>query len=344
MNIFRFGEIKGRISWGSITAGVITVIAVSILLSILGSSIGLFMFEPTSENPASGIGTTIGIWTAICFLISLSLGGLVAGKLAGIDGGIHGFLVWGTTLIIALIFGIFLAVGAIKATGNILGSISSVAGSVLSSVGSVVESGVSGLANQAENIFGDIDIDMDENPEEIRANVRQALRRSGVRELQPEYIQNQLKGVKDDLGRAVKLVLRNPNDADRVIDGFTSRLSARVDKFTDNIDRDDITRAIANNSSMTKAEVDQTVDEYIEFRDRAVSAGKEQLENLRENIEQAKQQWQHTKQNALEEVEKASNKAAYSGIISFLALLVGAVLCSLTGSFGSKKTEEGYDV
>ena len=55
-------ELKGRVSWGSVFGGVMTVLAISVLLSILNSSIGLFMFEPLSDHPAAGIGTAVGIF------------------------------------------------------------------------------------------------------------------------------------------------------------------------------------------------------------------------------------------------------------------------------------------
>ena len=84
-----------------------TVLAISVLLSILNSSIGLFMLNPLSEHPASGIGTAVGIGSAVILVAGMTAGGFVAGKLAGMDGIIHGFLVWATTLIVAVILGIF---------------------------------------------------------------------------------------------------------------------------------------------------------------------------------------------------------------------------------------------
>lgn len=107
-----------------------TVLAISVLLSILNSSIGLFMFDPLSDHPVAGIGTAVGIGSAIILVAGMAAGGFVAGKLAGMDGMIHGFLVWATTLIVAVVLGIFLAVGAAKMTVNTLGAVSSVTGSV----------------------------------------------------------------------------------------------------------------------------------------------------------------------------------------------------------------------
>ena len=94
MKKLSFAELKGRVSWGSVFGGVMTVLAISVLLSILNSSIGLFMFDPFADNPVSGIGTTVGIGTAVALIVSMIAGGFVAGKLAGVDGLIHGFLVF----------------------------------------------------------------------------------------------------------------------------------------------------------------------------------------------------------------------------------------------------------
>jgi len=338
-----FTDLRRRVSWGSVFGGVVTVMAISVLLTILASSISLFMLDPQAEHPASGIGTNVGIWTAVSFIISFTAGGFVAGKLAGADGMIHGFLVWATTTILTVILTFSLISGAVKLTGNILGSVSSVAGHVISGVGSAVGSGVSKAADGLESVFGDMDIDGDVDMREVKQDVRQALRKSGIRELQPEYLQREMRGVRSDLQRSVKRLAKNPNDADRVISGFTNRLSERTDKITRNIDRDDLTRAIANNTNMSKAEVDRTVDEYIELFNNAKEKGEEQIQNLQQSLEQAKQDWEVMKQEAREKADKATNAAARSALWSFFALLVGAVLCVFAGSFGTKKTQEGYE-
>ena len=40
------------------------------------------MLDPLSEHPASGIGTAVGIGSAIILIVSMAAGGFVAGKLA----------------------------------------------------------------------------------------------------------------------------------------------------------------------------------------------------------------------------------------------------------------------
>lgn len=335
--------LRHRISWGSIFAGTVTVLAISILLSILSTSIGLFMFDPLSDHPTSGIGTTVGIWTAIALIISLISGGFVAGKLAGEDGFIHGFLVWATTLIITVILGAMLAAGAVKLTANILGSVSSATGSVLSGVGSVVKDGASEISDQAKDVFGNIDLNTNLNGNNLQKNVRDALRRSGVKEFQPYYLQNQLNQVKTDLKKTIKKVVANPEDANDIINNFLDRLQNRTENFAKSINREDLTRAIANNSDMSQAEVEKAVDQYIDLTNQAIQQGKEEINNLEQTIEKARQDWEVMKQKALIKAEKASKAAARSALISFIAILIGAALCAFAGLFGSRKTREGYE-
>lgn len=344
MEQVNFTPVRRRVSWGSIFAGVVTVLAISILISILVTSIGLFEFDPLSEHPTSGIGATVGIGTAISMIISFIIGGFVAGKLAGADGVIHGLVVWAVTSIVAVLMVMYLAVGAVKVTANVLGSVTSVAGSVLADVGTMAGNGVSKLAGEAKDLFGDIDFSTNLKGDSIRRDVRRALRRSGVKELNPDYINNQLKAVKGDLKKTVKKIAANPDQADQLIDGFGDRLQARVKHFTNNIDRNDVSRAIANNTNLTKAEADRTVDQYMNMMNEAVSQAKVMVNHLEQDLQKAKQEWQEIKQKALEDAEKAANAAARSALISFFGMLVAAILCCWAGYYGTRKTRQGYEV
>lgn len=332
---------RRKVSWGSIFGGVVTVMAISILLAILASSISFFMLDPTDSDPMSGIGTNVGIWTVVALIVSFAGGGFVAGKLAGADGYIHGFLVWATTTILTLILTISLVSGAVKLAGNILGSVSSVAGNVISGVGSAVGSGVSGAVEGVGNV---LDIDLDNvDKREVRQDIRQALRKSGVREFQPEYIERQLSAVRSDLKRSARTLAMNPNNAEQIINKFLERVKDRADKAFGDVDRNDLTRAIANNSNMTQAEVNRAADEYIELYNNTRDQAIESINNLQENIEQAKQDWEQFKVNAREEANKVANGAGRSALWSFIALLIGGLISAFMGHFGTRKTREGFE-
>ena len=263
MRKLSLADLKGRVSWGSVFGGVMTVLAISVLLSILNSSIGLFMLDPLSEHPASGIGAAVGIGSAIILIASMAAGGFVAGKLAGMDGIIHGFLVWATTLIVAAILGIFLAVGAAKMTANALGAVSSVTENVISGAGGIVGNGVSALSEKAEDLFGKIDFNATLKEENIPQNIRTALIKSNVKELQPDYLNKQLEEVKDDLSKSVKEIVASPQETDETINGFLERLKQRAENLSQKIDKNDLSKAIANNTNMSKAEADKTIEEYM---------------------------------------------------------------------------------
>ncbi|MBX9108510.1 TIGR04086 family membrane protein [Parabacteroides johnsonii] len=337
-------ELKKRVSWGSVFGGVVTVLAVSILLSVLGSSIGLFLFDPFADNPVSGIGTTVGIGTAVALIVSMVAGGFVAGKLAGVDGLIHGFLVWGTTLIVGTFFCVLLTAGAAKLTMNALGAASSVAGGVISGTGSVVGGGVSALSDQAKDLFGEIDFKVDLKHGELPKNIRAVLVKSKVKELQPDYLQKQLEGVKADFGKSVKKAIASPQDADEIFKDFLARVKEQTNKLTKSIDRNDLARALANNTDMSKAEADKAVKQYTEIMQKATAEADKQIQNLEQNLDKAIQEWQEVKQNALEAADKATDAAARSALVSFFAILIGAVLCSLAGVYGSRKTQERIDM
>ncbi len=340
MKKLSFTELRGRVSWGSVLGGVMTVLAISVLLSILNSSIGLFMFDPLSEHPVSGIGAAVGIGSAVILVVGMAAGGFVAGKLAGMDGIIHGFLVWATTLIVAVILGIFLAVGTAKMTANALGAVSSVTGSVLSGAGNVVGSGVSALSGEAEELFGKVDFNATLKDGDIPQNIRTALVKSNVKELQPDYLKKQLEEVKNDLSKSIKTIVASPQETDETLNGFLGRLKQRAENLSKNIDREDLSKAIANNTNMSKAEADKTVEQYMDLIDDA----KVQIDNLETNLQKAVQEWEEVKHKALVAADKATDAAARSALVSFFAILFGAVLCCVAGAYGSRKTQERVEI
>ena len=77
---------------------------------------------------------------------------------------------------------------------------------------------------------------------------------------------------------------------------------------------------------------------------KATAEADKQIQNLEQNLDKAIQEWQEVKQNALEAADKATDAAARSALVSFFAILIGAVLCRLAGVYGSRKTQERIDM
>jgi hypothetical protein len=120
-----------RISWGAVLAGVITALAVQLVLSTLGLAIGASTIDPVQNGSpeASSLGIGAGVWYVISALLSVFAGGWVAGRLAGVpirtDGMLHGFVTWAlTTLLLFYLFTTTLGAivgGAFSAVGSAVG-------------------------------------------------------------------------------------------------------------------------------------------------------------------------------------------------------------------------------
>jgi len=119
-----------RVRWGPIWAGLLTAIAVFVLLSAAAVAIGAQVVESGADADAAGLAG--GIASAVIALIAFFVGGYVAGRSAAVMrrgyGALNGFLVWalGVALIIALAaFGLgslFGAAGDLFAQYRSLGS------------------------------------------------------------------------------------------------------------------------------------------------------------------------------------------------------------------------------
>ncbi len=96
-----------RVSWGSIIAGAAVAMTCQLVLTTLGAAIGLAAIEPAQgQDPGTGFAIGAGIWWLITGLVSLFVGGLVAGRLAGfphpVEAFLHGLLVWSLAGILGL--------------------------------------------------------------------------------------------------------------------------------------------------------------------------------------------------------------------------------------------------
>ena len=92
-----------RVRWGAVFAGLVVALALQAVLTLLGTAIGLTAMD---DGAGRGLGIGAGIWLILSILVSLYVGGLVTGRLAGVltrgDGALHGILMWGLSTILAL--------------------------------------------------------------------------------------------------------------------------------------------------------------------------------------------------------------------------------------------------
>lgn len=128
---------RRRISWGAIIAGTVAALAVQLLLTLLGVSIGAWAIDPAAGSEGmEGIGLGAGIWALVSFIIALFCGGWIAGRMSGLgsklDGLLEGFLVWGAVTVLTFTL-------LTTTIGGILGGAAGLAGNALAAGGEQVD-------------------------------------------------------------------------------------------------------------------------------------------------------------------------------------------------------------
>jgi len=92
-----------RVSWGAVFAGAVAAVGLWMLLYTLGLAIGASTLDVRDSGSAKATGIFTGVWGVVAPLIALFVGGVVAGRGAGVlrrgDGALHGFVTWGLAAI-----------------------------------------------------------------------------------------------------------------------------------------------------------------------------------------------------------------------------------------------------
>ncbi|AXF01743.1 YrzE family protein [Paraburkholderia hospita] len=109
-----------RVSWGSVITGVILSLIVYLVLTVLGTAIGMSAFAPLSRyNPLEGYGFSSGAYLIVMTAIAVFTGSYFAGRCAPVLGWLHGLLAW-AVMILLVIYGATSLFGtAVSAAGNV---------------------------------------------------------------------------------------------------------------------------------------------------------------------------------------------------------------------------------
>jgi hypothetical protein len=124
----------GAVSWGAVIAGAVGAAALSLVLFLLGSGLGLAVVSPWAGEGISGTAASVStvIWVTVVQLLASVLGGYLAGRLRTrwvtvhtdevfFRDTAHGFLAWAVaTLLMATLLSSAVATGA-AAAANPLG-------------------------------------------------------------------------------------------------------------------------------------------------------------------------------------------------------------------------------
>jgi len=118
-----------QISWSAVFAGVVTALAMHIVLNLLGLGVGAAALDPAGgDNPdAETFSGVAALWWTVSGLLASLLGGYVAGRTCGSPkestAGFHGIASWATT---TLVIFVMITSSAGSVVGGIYGTISGV--------------------------------------------------------------------------------------------------------------------------------------------------------------------------------------------------------------------------
>ena len=206
------------VSWSSILAGVTAAIAVQLLLNLLGIGVGA-----ATINPQSGQGLAVGavIWFVFSSVISLFVGGWIAGRLAGTsnkkDVALYGFVTWALASLV-----LFYLLST--AVGGLLGG----AASVLGQTASLAARGAQAVTPAATNVLAQA---TGVTPEQVQAEAGDLARDSNFQAFVAGVIRNGQVTSQDRQALANLLVEhRNMSiqDANATIDRWQAQITQAV--------------------------------------------------------------------------------------------------------------------
>ncbi len=318
------------VSWRSIIAGVVTVIAVSIIMALLGIALGFTVIDPLSNDPLDGLGLTFGFWSVLSILVSLALGGYIGGYFAGMHGCKHGFMVWATTLLIASLFSGLAVSSAIKAIGSTVATVGSGAATVVSTAGG-------GIANLASGAIDSIqeNIDLNFDPIELRQDVASVLRDTGVETLQPEYLGQVMLDARSDLRTTVNQLMIHADNYEGIITAFLEKQKERLANITGEIDRETAVTTLMQRRDMSRSDAEQAVDNAVSAYNTAVLRIQDSVNEAQQKVEDAKVHIDAAVQNARVKADRLAGTMAKTSLASAVALIIGAVVCCLAGWYGA---------
>jgi len=310
-----------RISWSAVFAGVLVAIVSQLLLTLLGLGVGLSTIDPvTEQNPTAGLGTGSAVWYIISSLLSLFIGGWIAGRLSSaprlFDGIIHGVLTWCLATLITIYF-------LTTTVGSLIGGASRLVGSLVRTAGSAVATAAPGIGKAVQGQLKENGIDL-ENIDlgDLKQEANQLLRQTGNANLNPDALERKADQAGQQAKTAANRAANDPQSADDIAGGLFSRLFKQGQTTVNSVDREDAVNVVMKRTGKSRAESEQVVDNWINTYKQAAA-----------KFEQAKKDAEIEARHAADAAAAAASKAA---IFGFLGLLIGVVAAGYGAKIGTE--------
>lgn len=321
---------RDNAAWGAVFAGVAVAMAVLVTFSLIAAALGLGIADPTSDQPFDNVGWAVGLWTILSLAVALAAGGFVSGVLAVRAGFLHGLVVWAVSTLALVVAVAYATTGALGVAGSVVGSVGSAIGGGASTVAELTgdAAGVAGEAIGDE--LDDVDIPG------VTDDIEQVLADSGVPELQPEYLQAQIDEARAEVGDAAREIAIDPGSYEEVLDELSTSLQERVENIAGSVDQEAIATAVAQNTDLTSAEAEQAVTNAVDVAQSRADAVSQSMDEAQEALTDARENIGQFLDDARETLDDASDAAARASLWAFFGLVIGAIITSLAGLWGSR--------
>jgi len=99
--------VRPRTNWGAIWAGMFAFVAIWSVFGLLGEAIFATAASPSVTHPVTGMSIGMGVWAVILTIIAMYIAGRVTGDLAGVaargEGAIYGTIMFGLSVVAAIV-------------------------------------------------------------------------------------------------------------------------------------------------------------------------------------------------------------------------------------------------
>lgn len=156
----------------------------------------------------------------------------------------------------------------------------------------IVKNALETIASGTGNVLSDsfnliVDEVSEVDTQEVSEQTNQLLRDTAVEELQPEYINNQLKQVTAEITTAGKEIALNPDHSEQIIDETVNSLQKRIETISAATnDKEAVANAITNNTDLTQQEAEEVTDNIYDGLQTASKEAEQKLNQASVQIEQ----------------------------------------------------------
>ncbi|WP_455465718.1 DUF3792 domain-containing protein [Bartonella sp. B39] len=329
------------ISWSAIFAGLVTSLATSICLSFLVAALGLSQMDFTSSTPFEGSFLSFGIGSLIIALISLALGGFVAGRFAESSGSLHGFLTWALLTLLMTIQAIHVVSSTTKIGAKAALENSSMIQQPLDSFKTNISPLFSKFNSEDFEKFLTTKTDKIVDFDKLRGELHTFLNESDIPSLNPERLKQSYQAALKDIGSAVTAFKNDPSHYRTILKDLGDRLSDRAQAITAKFDRSDIINGLMNNG-MSRAQAQKTANTALHIYQTAEEKTAQAIEALEEQTEKLSKKLDSSIKDARHTANKAVTKASHMGWWGFLGSLIGAVISSVCGYYGYRSRRGSF--